>query len=250
MMMEMDGNFHVIDQLAEYALGSLSPEEMRQVEGHLRHCADCLAELAAYQAVVGRLPLVVPQVAPPPSLKQAILRQVGAETPARRPKARMEKAGLLGRLGFLVHPVPAWGLVATVLLLIALLAGNLFLLQRNQALQQAALPNNGFRVVAMQSTDFAPQASGWIVVSADGKAGTLIVQGLPRLPNQQQYQLWLIKDGQRKSGGVFSVDHDGYASLWVYSLQPLVDYQQFGITVEPSGGSPGPTGAKVLGGKF
>jgi anti-sigma-K factor RskA len=36
--------------------------------------------------------------------------------------------------------------------------------------------------------------------------------------------------------------------MWVYTTHPLVDYQQFGVTVEPLGGSPAPTGNKVLGG--
>jgi anti-sigma-K factor RskA len=49
---------------------------------------------------------------------------------------------------------------------------------------------------------------------------------------------------------VFSVDSKGYASIWVYSQAPLIQYQQFGITIEPTGGSLGPTGAKVLGGKL
>jgi anti-sigma-K factor RskA len=58
---------------------------------------------------------------------------------------------------------------------------------------------------------------------------------------------WLIENGQRTSGGVFSVSQEGYGSLRVSSPQPLSNYSAFGITVEPVGGSPGPTGNKVLG---
>jgi anti-sigma-K factor RskA len=58
----------------------------------------------------------------------------------------------------------------------------------------------------------------------------------------------LIRDGQRTNGGVFSVNPDGYASLELYSPLPLIQYQAIGITIEPWGGSPGPTGPKVLGG--
>ncbi|RJQ80137.1 MAG: anti-sigma factor [Desulfobacteraceae bacterium] len=32
------------------------------------------------------------------------------------------------------------------------------------------------------------------------------------------------------------------------SPRPLNSYRTFGITIEPRGGSPGPTGSKVLGG--
>jgi len=36
----------------------------------------------------------------------------------------------------------------------------------------------------------------------------------------------------------------------VQANQPLDTYQSFGITIEPNGGSPAPTGKKVLGGNL
>ena len=39
--------------------------------------------------------------------------------------------------------------------------------------------------------------------------GVLAVTGLHGLDRGHQYQLWLIKDGQRRSGGVFSPDAEG-----------------------------------------
>jgi anti-sigma-K factor RskA len=70
------------------------------------------------------------------------------------------------------------------------------------------------------------------------------VDHLEPLGPDQQYQLWLIKDG-RISGGVFDVGDDGYGSLTVRAPDPLDSYT-FGVTVEPAGGSPGPTGPRVL----
>ena len=89
-----------------------------------------------------------------------------------------------------------------------------------------------------------------LVISSDGEHGTLVVDGLPPLDASQQYQLWLIQDGQRTSGGIFSVDGEGYGSLWITSPKPLISYQAVGITVEPAGGSPAPTGERVLGGEL
>jgi hypothetical protein len=40
-----------------------------------------------------------------------------------------------------------------------------------------------------------------------------VVDHLGALSPEQQYQLWLIQDGKRTSGGVFSVSSEGYASL-------------------------------------
>jgi anti-sigma-K factor RskA len=103
------------------------------------------------------------------------------------------------------------------------------------------------QTIPLAGTETAPQATGLIVISADGEHGTLVADGLATLGQDQQYQLWLIKDGERTSGGVFSVNQEGYGSLWVESPQPLSSYSAFGITIEPAGGSPGPTGNKVLG---
>ncbi len=87
-----------------------------------------------------------------------------------------------------------------------------------------------------------------MVISRDGEHGSLVVDGLPLLDESQQYQLWLIRDGVRTSGGVFSVYDEGYGLLKIDAPDPLISYQAAGITIEPAGGSPGPTGERVLGG--
>jgi anti-sigma-K factor RskA len=70
------------------------------------------------------------------------------------------------------------------------------------------------------------------------------------LGSDQQYQLWLVLDDERTSGGVFSVDYYGYGAMVIHAPRPLNEYTSFGVTVEPAGGSPAPTGEKVLGGEF
>jgi len=140
---------------------------------------------------------------------------------------------------------PAWGAVSIVLVLV-LFASNLFLWQRLNVLERTS--HNALITVELQGTEFRPEAAGMLVMSDDGDYGVLIVDGLPRLDNTKQYQLWLISDGEKANGGVFSVNQEGYGNLLVASSKPLTEYSTFGITVEPEGGSPGPTGVKVLGG--
>jgi anti-sigma-K factor RskA len=140
---------------------------------------------------------------------------------------------------------PAWGLVSLALI-VALAAGNLALWQRIDRMEAVALPGE-MRVIALAGTGAAPAATGTIVISGDGEYGTLVVDGLPPLDAGHQYQLWLIENGQRTSGGVFSVNHEGYGAMEIASPEPLSRYAAFGITVEPAGGSPGPTGNKMLG---
>jgi anti-sigma-K factor RskA len=241
----MTSEMHVLDWLPAYALGSLDEGERVQVEAHLVSCAECRRELEAYRAVVADLPLATPLREPPPRLRQAILQQAGhrpASSAAPRTTPIRPRLSLWQRFRrSLSAPVPTWGMIGALVVVIALLAINLVLLQR-----VASSPGNAFHVIQLTGTEMAPQASAWVVMSDDGRAGTLITEWLPPLKPDQQYQLWLMQDGKRTNGGVFTVDDRGYSSMWVYTIHPLVDYQQFGVTVEPMGGSPAPTGGKVL----
>ena len=234
---------HVSELLAAYALGSLDEEEQVQVAGHLTACADCRAELLSYEAVAGRLAFAAPDAAPPAALKQQILG--GIQTPHQQPAVGPQRSWRQQLAGFFRTSAPAWR-VASLALVVLLVITNVWWWQR-AGREGSGVPGAGMRVIAMAGAETAPDAVGTLVISADGEYGTLVVDGLPALDPEHQYQLWLIRDGQRTSGGVFSVNPEGYGSLPIPSPEPLSSYAAFGITIEPAGGSPGPTGDKVLG---
>lgn len=241
---------HVTEQLPAYALGCLDDDEVGVVARHLATCAACQAQLAAYREITGRLAWAAPGAEPPAGLKQRVLGQAEAERAtapagAARQRAVAEKAAPAwwARLsGLWRGTAPAWGVAALVLVLL-LVVSNLWWWQRTEE----RAPAGDMRLIAMLGTDAAPKGSGTLVISADGEYGTLVVDGLPVLEPDHTYQLWLIRDGQRTSGGLFDVSSHGYGALVVSSPDPLASYDAFGVTVEPAGGSPGPTGAKVLG---
>lgn len=242
----MLNHVHVIELLPAYALGSLDEEDAIQVAEHLDTCPGCRAELLSYQAVVDRLALAAPDAMPSSELKQQILRQLQA--PRRGPTARPRRSWWQWIVSLFQRAAPAWGLAS--LALIALLAlSNLWWWQRANQERPLVTPG-GMQIVAMVGTDAAPAAVGTLIISGDGEYGTLVVDGLPALDPDHQYQLWLIRDEQRTSGGVFSVNSEGYGALWIASPEPLSSYPAFDITIEPRGGSPGPTGDKVLGGSL
>jgi anti-sigma-K factor RskA len=242
--MSADLHAQTMESLPAYALGCLDPEEAAAIAGHLAACPRCRAELVAYQEVAGRLPWATPEVAPPPALKERVMARVQAPAPVAA--AAPTHGWQLGP--FLSRALPLWAAVSAVLI-VALTFSNLMLWQQiNQT--QAPSQTDAMVTVAMAGTEAAPGAEAIIIVGADGRRGALVADDLPPLDAQHQYQLWLIADGQRTSGGVFSVDEYGYGRLWVSSPRPLRDYSSFGITVEPAGGSPGPTGARVLAGSF
>ncbi len=86
-----------------------------------------------------------------------------------------------------------------------------------------------------------------MLVRAGETTGTLVVNGLPVLGAEHQYQLWLVKDEVRVSGAVFSVAEEGITSIPIVAPEDLTLYTRCGITIEPAGGSPEPTGDGVLG---
>jgi anti-sigma-K factor RskA len=235
---------HVDELLAAYALDCLDQGEKEEVTRHLAQCAQCRAELNAYQEVAALLPFGGSLVDPPPDLKARLLAQVESQS---RPDSRPAPGWIDRILGWTRRSAPLWGTVSLVL--VVLLGISNLLLWGQVRQMQSTLPSQ-MQFVRMSGTDAAPAAQGVIVIGADGDHGTLVVDKLPPLQADKQYQLWLIDDGKRTDGGVFSVDRDGYGSLWVSSPRPLASYPSFGVTIEPQGGSPGPTGQKVLGGSL
>lgn len=230
----------VIDQLPEYALGILPADEAEKIARHIETCAACRRELANFEAITGDLALAIPAIEPTAGLEARLMNAV-ARTPQIAPSS--PKRNLWNVLADLfARPIPAWQAAAFAAVLIVALFGFRSLRQTAPATPAT------MQTIAMLGTDAAPAASGLIVVDSGGDKGTLIVEDLPPLDAAHQYQLWLIKDGQRISGAIFSVDDVGYGTTEVQSPRPLAEFAAFGITIEPAGGSPGPTGAKVLGG--
>jgi anti-sigma-K factor RskA len=233
-----------VAQIPAFALGCLDPAEAEQLNGHLAGCQGCQEELRAYQQLTADLAHALPQVNPPARLKPALLKQV-------RTAAHLKQAETGSRTRrwweWLRRPVSGWAVIGLAALLLLALANVLLWQQVSQL--RALYGNTPLQVVALSGTSAAPDATGVIVISKNGEHGTLVVDRLPQLPTGQQYQLWLIKDGQRTDGGVFYVDPSGYGALWVGAPEPLIAYTGYGVTIEPEGGSPGPTGEKVLGGE-
>ena len=231
---------HVVDLIPGYALGSLDEEEKQAVTRHLSGCDGCRAELLTYQAVTDQLGFAVPARTPPAALKARVMDKILAQNRPAQP-AR-ERRGIGEMFRFLSI---AWSL-ASLAIVLALVVSNLSMARQVRELQ-AVVHQTDFQTLALAGTDATPDASGVIIISPDGRYGTVVVEQLPTLDEAHQYQLWLLKDGERTSGGVFSVGRAGYGSMYVRSPEPLNSYTSFGITIEPAGGSPGPTGEKVLG---
>ena len=237
----MSDDAHVLDLLLALALGSLDPEDIARVEEHLSSCLICRRESVALKNVSAQLLYALPPVEPPPDLRDRLMDRV--HTLRSQPQS-MQALPSRPRWRLL----PAWGW-AGLLLLLALAAFNLLLWQRVDQMDYFTTAG-GFRAVPLNPSDTASSATGFVLVSIDGEDGALVVDELPPLAEGQQYQLWLVRDGEKISGAVFSTDEHSYGGTRIRAPRSLLDYSAAVITIEPEGGSPQPTGVQVLGGSL
>jgi anti-sigma-K factor RskA len=236
----MSDDKHVVDLIPACALDCLDDDEVEVVVAHLVDCPACQAELESYRQVVDELVYAAPEQTPPADLRNRLMDTVQF-TPAGTQRLWWQTLVDMFR-----HPVPAWSFVGALALLVVL---GIWLTSTPSA--QSPQNTGTMQTVTLVGTKAAPEAQGLIIIGSDGVEGALVVEDLPSLNTDQQYQLWLIdQNGQRTSGVVFSVNSEGYAATMVTSSMPLTSFTAFGITIEPAGGSPGPTGQKVLGGTF
>jgi anti-sigma-K factor RskA len=238
----MDESIHVVEDLPAYALGSLGAEQAGRVADHLMGCHVCRAELKAYQSIADQLPLAVPEAEPSAMVKPQLfdrIRDLGATRRSPSPSWRAPSRPLGVRLGALVG-----------LLMIALLAFSNILLWRKVSQPSFLTGPRGMRAIPLQNAGAAPDASGFVVVGADGQNGVLVVDRLPALDAGHEYQVWLERDEQSTSGAVFSVDENGYRGVRILAPASLLLYTGISITVEPVGGSASPTGEQVLSGSL
>ena len=109
------------------------------------------------------------------------------------------------------------------------------------ALQQEnqVLRNDEFRAVALAGTKTAPTAHARVLFNPATHKVYVDVRSLPALPAGKQYQLWALDKGKPIDAGVLTV-----ATATGEGLQHMKDIasaQTFAMTVEPAGGSVGPT---------
>lgn len=236
----MINDMHVLDLLPAYALGSLDEEEARLVREHLPGCHVCRQELDSFQRVADGLSLAVPEAMPSAALRHRLTERIHSLDPERRQKSTG------WRFPRRLAPL---GLVAGLVLIVLLGISNVVLWQRINSMEMVRGPL-GMRAIALQNTDAASKASGFVVISADGADGVLVVDELPQLDEEHEYQAWLVRDGVDTNAGVFSVDESGYRGMRLNAPESLLLYSNVYVTVEPTGGSGAPTGTHVLNGSL
>jgi anti-sigma-K factor RskA len=254
------------EQASLYALGVLTAEETRAFEVALSHDAGLQQLVAALQISRDALAGLLPQVTPPPSLKEKILAQIEPREKVVKLPTRTEASS-----GAWSVWLP-WALAAGLMIVCAIsLSQQKNLRQkigeqakqltdlnqmadslRNQTddLKQAVatlretnqLQNIRIAMLGSLLTD-SPKAVAVSLWDDKQQRGVFVVQNLKTLPADKDYQLWVIdpKYPAPVSAGVFQVDGQGNVRLAFKADKLIESASKFAVTQEPKGGRLTPT---------
>ncbi len=251
----MTGREHIQpEDLALHALGGLTPEEAATVRAHLDGCGLCSSELDAIRRDLGLYALAAEPVELPSAARARFLKKLGREQqlkPAGKP-ARRRWAPALAWVG--------WAAAAGLALVAVGLHHDRDMLQnalraehaealRSQAQAEAqqrilgalTSPASVHVTLALPKAPASPAARATYAQST----GTLLLQAsnLQPLPPGKVYELWIIpaNGGKPIAAGTFAPDVRGNGSLLAPAIPGATAAKAFGITAEPTGGSPSPT---------
>ena len=251
-------DLHVLS--GSYVLDALSEPERDSFERHLQHCPLCEDEVRGLREAAARLGLAK-TLDPPPQMRPRVLavayrtrqlpppagEQVGLErrgvrvTWLFRPRSARRHAQRRPRLPRLAAALAAASLVVVVAL------GITQVMTRHQSDGAATASAAISRVVTApdaRTQTMRTSAGGTVtvIVSARQQAAVVSATGMRSLPPAQTYQLWVIgPDGARSAGLLPRTGRAG--PVLASGVEPG---DRIGITVEPAGGTSGPTTTPVI----
>ena len=236
------------EQLAAgFALSALEPDDEQEFQRHLEGCPACKASVREFDELAASLAYAAPRADPPSSLRAGIRRRTGQTIRRRALRAVSSWSG--SRLAVRV------AVVVGIVGLFALSLWNLALREQHD-LDQFRMGNleAGLRMLNDASSQQVPLsgsanalgARASVLASSLQDRGVLVVEGLPRLPDDRVYELWILEQGDLEQASralVFSFRSGRSVRAIRFSL-PIRPNSGFAITDEP-----GPRGSDRLSGK-
>ncbi len=219
-----------------YAIDALDDLERAQFERHLADCAECRAEVASLREA-GAMLTTASAVAPPPELRDRVLTGITTvrplppqvrETPQRRrfrPAALLAAAAVVIAVGAGVAITEPWADETSQ---------SPSLSAVDQVLQAEDAEN--------YTQKFPDGSEATLTRSKSLNRAVIVTSDMAPPPEGKVYQLWLDHEGVGMvSAGEMPPEED---AVVVLEGDPATAIGA-GITVEPAGGSPKPTGKAV-----
>lgn len=257
-----------LEDLALYALQTLSHDESAELRDHLSRCGECQAELARLRGDLAMLSLSADQHSLPAGARERFARRIAGDPqpiPSRAkrtelvPIDRPSRFGLAGGVGWLAAAVlliVAGGLGFQVSVLSARLHdrdGRIAILEASKSRAEQVvdvLTAPTAQRVLLTAPKTAPAPTGRVVYLPS--RGELILQAnnLAAVPAGKTYELWLIPaDGSVPvPAGLFRPDGAGNGSVVLPPIPQGVAAKAFGVTLEDAPGSKTPTAPILLAG--
>ncbi|HKR97989.1 MAG TPA: anti-sigma factor [Candidatus Dormibacteraeota bacterium] len=227
------------ENVGAYLLGALSEHEAEQFERHVESCPSCRRELDDLRVASEALPRAVEPVAPPPELKESLMRTVWAEAGERQQEAKPERRWSRPFRGLLaLKPAMAVGLAVAILLIgvgIGIAVGDL------------GSSSGGERTLAaLVDHSRAPMGTASLTVPrGNGKGAILTVQGLPAPGPNKVYEVWVQRGGvMEPAGALFEVGSGGSGTAGIPGK--LEGAEAVAVTAERAGGTLKPTQMPVI----
>lgn len=240
-----------------YVYDQLSLAERREVEAMAALHPDVRAELEAIQAAMDGYATAVPAT-PPAALRDRILSQLDLSDAAEPRTVQMAPPG----------GTYMWLAAASVALFVLSLGVNYYQYSQNKDLNgqlaqlqsdKTVMADNNAHLtrqintvtedltilsnpsnvkVELAGLPLSPAAKALIYWDKQRKSTYINTAGLPPLAEGKQYQLWAIVDGKPVDLGVLPL---GPQETILAHMSDVTEPQAFAITIEPKGGSAGPT---------
>ena len=230
-----DSDIH--DLATPFGLDALEPDDHDRFARHLPDCSACAATVAEVRRTLVDLAAETSRT-PPPDLRTRVMSEI-ASTPQDRPIDLSQPEGAvidLGERRRRRNRLLAAG--AAVAAAVILVAGVASLLRPDAASDQVgdvlAAPD------AVVTTLEGPGGTLRVTWSAELDEAAVVGSGLADPGPGQTYQLWFLLDDGVAPAGVFDPGGEGAVST-VLDVDDL-DASGWGVTIEPDGGSPQPTG--------
>lgn len=239
------------EHLLSYFTNTLDDREQRKFQEHLKVCPKCQTESSSMQAAWEALHFDFEEKEVPETLKDEVFDFIFVQEQTNRDNiviAKWKEWTVLLKKQF--TPLATVLLGTMLVITVALTIENSQL--KIQSLAKHELSSDPFKVISTRPLVSIDQnhenTKGYIFVMQQGDKKKLVVQAdhLPQVKNSEVYQVWLLKDGERKNAGIFKPDETG-SGLLTYEISQKQSFDNIGITLEPDSNSTKPLGKKVLG---
>jgi anti-sigma-K factor RskA len=247
--------------IESYVLGLASAEERAEFEKYCRVYPELVAARTAFEVALEKR--LLNDAVPGADLKEKVMNAIRQQSPVNQTKIiTMQSSNSRSS-----SPLK-WIAAASVILLIGaaiwgyqLYSENQDLKSQNESLSKSNNTDSIIRandsiakltelmqdpnvaVVNLSGTEKAPESTASIYWDSTNANVYLVVKNMPKLPNDKQYQLWSLINGQDgklqpSSLGLFDVGDDKKLILKMNNAQKA---DAFAITIENRGNTGGPS---------